>query len=380
LQGFGVIAAETHVSRERDFHVLYEDHGSAVRSYLARRVEPDHVDDLAANTFMIAWRRLPGEIEDPLPWLYAVARNEVRAHRRRLAGSHRLTEKLMAFTPRDAAVEPPSEPPVLGPAFARLTDKEREAMLLVAFEGLDHAEAGRRTGVTPETFTVRVSRARKKLRLALAGAFVPVLVVLAIALSPSDDQSLVERAFGADGSEILHWRTRTVTPGFAPSTEEIWMHITPGGAIDKVRTLQVEGANKGDEIVYDEPKGIDDPWSGDITLKERTPGWGTRTMHGYAFPDNGISTVVSILEKAARGHLELPVGKDGSVLVRRQTATDPNPSQVAITMWLDPKTAKPIRIHWGPTKRFGGAVDVHVDRFQHLPDDAKHRTLLEFGG
>ena len=27
---------------------------------------------------MIAWRRLAGEIEDPLPWLYAVARNEVR--------------------------------------------------------------------------------------------------------------------------------------------------------------------------------------------------------------------------------------------------------------------------------------------------------------
>jgi hypothetical protein len=98
-----MIAAETRVSREREFRDLYEDHGPAVRAYLARRVEPDNVDDLAANTFMIAWRRLPGEIEDPLPWLYGVARNEVRAHRRRLAGRQRLTEKLMAFTPRDAA-------------------------------------------------------------------------------------------------------------------------------------------------------------------------------------------------------------------------------------------------------------------------------------
>jgi len=178
-----VIAAETHVSRERDFHLLYEDHGPAVRSYLARRVDPDHVDDLAANTFMIAWRSLPGGIEDPLPWLFAVARNEVRGHRRRLAGRHRLTEKLMAVTPRGAAVEPPSEPPVLGPAFARLTDKEREAMLLVAFEGLDHAEAGRVAGCTPETFTVRVSRARKKLRVALAGALVVPMLVLAASAS-----------------------------------------------------------------------------------------------------------------------------------------------------------------------------------------------------
>src|SRR3954452_12571505 len=191
LQGFGVVAAETRVSRERIFRDLYEDHGPAIRAYLARRVESDHVDDLAANTFMIAWRRLPGEIEHPLPWLYAVARNEVRAHRRRLAGRHRLTEKLMAFTPRDAAVEPPGEPPVLGPAFARLTDKEREAMLLVAFEGLDHTQAGRVAGCSPRTFAVRVSRARKKLRIALAGALVPLLVVAAIAFSPSKHDALL---------------------------------------------------------------------------------------------------------------------------------------------------------------------------------------------
>src|SRR5262249_47332993 len=152
-----------------------------------------------------------------LPWLYAVARNEVRAHRRRLAGRHRLTEKLMAFTPRDAAVGAPSEPAALGPAFARLTDKEREAMLLVAFQDLDPAEAGRRAGVTPETFTVRVSRARKKLRIALTGALVvPLLVLAAIAFSPVNDKTLLERAFGENGSEILYWRIHTVQPGIAP--------------------------------------------------------------------------------------------------------------------------------------------------------------------
>src|SRR5262249_1627639 len=160
--------------------------------------------------------------------------------------------------------------------FARLTDKEREAMLLVAFEDLDHAEAGRRAGVTPETFTVRVSRARKKLRVALGGALVvPLLVLGAIALSPSSHQTLLGRGFGADGSEILYWRIENVSPGMAPYTEELWMHVTPSGTIDKVRRLEVAGTNKGDEIVWDEPKGIANPWPGDITLKERTPGWGT---------------------------------------------------------------------------------------------------------
>jgi RNA polymerase sigma factor (sigma-70 family) len=378
LQGFGVIAAETRMSRERAFRDLYDDHAPAVRAYLARRVEPDHVDDLEANTFMIAWRSLPGEIEEPLPWLYAVARNEVRSHRRRVAVRHRLTERLMAVTPRDAAAEPPSEPPVLGPAFARLTDKEREAMLLVALEGLDHAEAGRLAGCTPQAFTVRVSRARKKLRIALAGALVPLLVLAAIALSPSKHDTLLERAFGEDGSEILYWRIHSVQPGLAPFTDEVWMHISPRGAIDKVRELRVDGPSKGSERVFDEPNGIDNLRRGGSSVKERSPSGRVRTLQGYGYGDNDISLVVSILEKAARGQLELPVGDDGSVRVRRQTATNPSPSQVAVTLWLDPKTAKPTRIQWGNRTNVW-SKNVRVERFQRLPDDAEHRALLSLG-
>jgi len=367
------------MSRERAFRDLYEDHAPAVRAYLARRVEPDHVDDLAANTFMIAWRSLPGGIEEPLPWLYAVARNEVRAHRRRVAVRHRLTEKLMAVTPRGVAEEPPAEPPALGPAFAQLTDKEREAMLLVALEGLDHAEAGRVAGCTPETFTVRVSRARKKLRIALAGALVPLLVLVAIALSPSKQDTLLERAFGENGSEILYWRIHTVQPGLAPFTDEVWMHVSASGTIDKVRELRIGGLSTGSERVFDEPHGIDDLRHGGVKLKERAPDGRVRTLQGYGYVDNDISTVVSILEKAARGKLELPVGEDGSVRVRAQTAAHPTPAQVAVTLWLDPKTAKPTRIQWGDS-RSAWSQNVRVERFERLPDDAEHRELLNLGG
>ena len=124
-------------------------------------------------------------------------------------------------------------------------------MLLVAFEDLDHTEAGRLAGCTPETFTVRVSRARKKLRIALAGALVPLLVLAAIALSPSKHDTLLQRAFGEDGSEILYWRIHTTEPGLAPLTYEVWMHISPSGAIDKVRRLRVDGPNTGDDQVFD---------------------------------------------------------------------------------------------------------------------------------
>ena len=72
-------------SRERAFRALYERHGPAVHAYLARRVEPEHVEDLASNVFMIAWRKLPADIDEPLAWLYAVARHEVLAHRRKVS-------------------------------------------------------------------------------------------------------------------------------------------------------------------------------------------------------------------------------------------------------------------------------------------------------
>jgi hypothetical protein len=252
-------------------------------------------------------------------------------------------------------------------------------MLLVAFEGLDHTQAGRVAGCSPETFAVRVSRARKKLRIALAGALVPLLVVAAIAFSPSKHDALLERAFGENGSEILYWRIHTVQPGLAPFTDEVWMHVTPSGAIDKVRERRVAGPVTGYEVIFDEPHGIDDPGHRDMSLTERSPSGRKVTMPGYGYVDNDISTIVSILEKAARGKLALPVGEDGSVRVREQTAADPSPGQVAITLWLDPKTAKPTRIQWGnSTNRW--SRNARVERFQRLPDDAEHRALLNLGG
>jgi RNA polymerase sigma-70 factor (ECF subfamily) len=158
--------------RERAFRQVYAQHAPAIHAYLARRVAPEFVEDLAADTFMVAWRKMPDDVEEPLAWLYAVARREVLAHRRRDSGRTRLIERLIALTPLHEgaaalpAVEPALDPP-LARAFGRLTDYEKEALLLVAWEGLDHAQAGRVVGCSAATFTVRLSRARSKLRTAL---------------------------------------------------------------------------------------------------------------------------------------------------------------------------------------------------------------------
>jgi DNA-directed RNA polymerase specialized sigma24 family protein len=171
LQGLAAPATQTRM-RERAFREIYAAHGAAIHAYLARRVPPEAVEDLASETFMVAWRKMPDDVEEPLAWLYAVARREVMAQRRRESGRTRLVERLTALTPRHEGVAvlplagPALEPP-LSHAFARLTDNEKEALLLVAWEGLDHAQAGRVVGCSAATFTVRLSRARAKLRAAL---------------------------------------------------------------------------------------------------------------------------------------------------------------------------------------------------------------------
>ena len=99
---------------------------------MARRVADAYVEDLVSETFMVAWRKMPKDVMEPLPWLYAVARREVANHRRKLAGGHRLVERLAALTPLHERAVPPLviegfEPP-LAAAFGRLTDTEKEAL------------------------------------------------------------------------------------------------------------------------------------------------------------------------------------------------------------------------------------------------------------
>lgn len=67
------------------FGELYELHYSAIRNYIYRRtLNGATADDLTSNTFFKALRALPKyEARAPFRvWLYKIATNEIRAHRR----------------------------------------------------------------------------------------------------------------------------------------------------------------------------------------------------------------------------------------------------------------------------------------------------------
>lgn len=143
---------------------IFREHYEAVLAYARRRAPAQVADDVAAETFAIAWRKaeqIPGE---PLPWLLAVARRVLSTHRRSTQRRRRLRDRLTH------AVEP-STPniadPRLGEALSQLSERDQEALLLVACEGLAPHEAATVLGLTQTGFSVRLHRARRRLRAAL---------------------------------------------------------------------------------------------------------------------------------------------------------------------------------------------------------------------
>jgi RNA polymerase sigma-70 factor (ECF subfamily) len=60
---------------------VYEDSYGAIHAYAARRVGAAAADEIVAETFLVAWRRVEEVPREPLPWLIGVARNVVMRHR-----------------------------------------------------------------------------------------------------------------------------------------------------------------------------------------------------------------------------------------------------------------------------------------------------------
>jgi RNA polymerase sigma-70 factor (ECF subfamily) len=148
-------------SAEERFRDVFA-HLGAITAYARRRGSRD-ADGIAAEAMSIAWRRLADvPRDDPLPWLYATARNLLLAERR--AASRTVPG---APEPSVPAPELDEVDPQLDRALRSLCPADRESLLLVAWEDLTPAQAARALGIQPATFRVRLLRARRRLRAAL---------------------------------------------------------------------------------------------------------------------------------------------------------------------------------------------------------------------
>lgn len=145
------------------FEDLFREHATAVHRYLLRRGAADDAEDLAADVLTVAWRRrteVPEGAE--LPWLYRTAGFVLANHRR----------KGRPVPVAELPDEPdPSDPAVLAvrddqvrTALGRLGARDRQVLLLTAWEGLGGDDLAVVLGISRGGADAALSRARARLR------------------------------------------------------------------------------------------------------------------------------------------------------------------------------------------------------------------------
>ena len=162
------------------FAAVFERHHPAVHRYLARRLGVDLADELAAETFAVAFAkrgRYDVAFDDAAPWLFGIATKLAHRHWRREERELRA----YARTGADPAV-PSTEDgataradsalagPALAAALAVLTTEERDVLLLYAWEQLAQPEIATALAIAPGTVKSRLHRARARVRESLAAA------------------------------------------------------------------------------------------------------------------------------------------------------------------------------------------------------------------
>ncbi|SEN23029.1 RNA polymerase sigma-70 factor, ECF subfamily [Nonomuraea pusilla] len=154
---------------EESFTRMFQEHYEPVLRYAWRRVGPAEAPDITAETFKIAWEkyeRFPRA--QPLPWLYATARNLIlnltKRDNRRGALADSLGDSLMnQSVEADHATTVAARETALA-ALNSLSESDRELLLLMSWEGLDLRQAAKVVGCSRPTATMRLHRIRKRLR------------------------------------------------------------------------------------------------------------------------------------------------------------------------------------------------------------------------
>ncbi len=169
---------DTMTPREDRFRSLFAAHHGAVLAFARRRSNPAHADDIAAETFLVAWRRLddvPTRPGEALPWLYAVARhtllNAARSDRRREALAVRIGEQ----QPTTDSLDTDGELRTMDAAATQPHDDARAADTLAAILATDPT--------TGAGTTIPITRRRHPARWAAAAAGIAAVSVAGLALS-----------------------------------------------------------------------------------------------------------------------------------------------------------------------------------------------------
>jgi len=173
--GEQVTDAELAVRFRRDpesFIAVYNRYIKDIYRYVAGRLDAQAAEDLAAETFCVAFDRrdrFDPERGNLRPWLFGIATTLVARHRRKEARHHEALFRMRAEPAAEghenrvvASVAAERLHPQLVKALAGLSSGERDVVLLVALGQLSYEEVAEALGISPGTVGSRLNRARTK--------------------------------------------------------------------------------------------------------------------------------------------------------------------------------------------------------------------------
>lgn len=169
----GALLQRSREEPER-FAVLFDRHAAEFHRYVARRLDVCTADDLVSEAFLIAFRKratFDPETGDARPWLYGIVTRLVRQHRRKEARKYRALARsgvspleeghAERVTSRVAAEDAQRG---LGKAMAGLAARDRDVLLLYAWQQLGYEDIAAALGIPVGTVRSRLNRARRKIR------------------------------------------------------------------------------------------------------------------------------------------------------------------------------------------------------------------------
>ena len=156
------------------FAGIFESHYGAIDRYCVRRLGGEG-HDVSAATFTEAFRvreRYDTARADARPWLYGIASNLLRGHRRHERNRWRAyarSEPARATTfDADNRIDAARLAGRLGSALRATPPRDRDALLLYAWAELTYEQIGEALDIPVGTVRSRIARARARLRAALA--------------------------------------------------------------------------------------------------------------------------------------------------------------------------------------------------------------------
>lgn len=168
-------AIAASLAEPRSFGVVFERHVGPILRYLRRRLGDQLAEEAAAQTFLVAFDergRFDPRRADARPWLFGIATNIARRHRRHELGELRAIAALGADTSiseegSEARVDAERMRGTLARCLAELPAEESDVLYLLVWAELDQREIAAALGIPLGTVKSRLSRARGRLREAL---------------------------------------------------------------------------------------------------------------------------------------------------------------------------------------------------------------------